>query len=571
MDDNFENKMDELRLKAESFLNEQSKIEMNFSNQDLSTIIHDLRVYQIELELQNEELRNTQKKLEETRNNYIDLYNKAPNGYLTLSSNGQIIQANQTFINMIGVESSTIILKSFADLITEDDRAEFLGRFNAFFKNPIDKSFESKLIRKNSSAIFVSITGRSVFITNENVHDNHPQLLLSIIDISKMKEDESKLLEAKEKAEESDRLKTAFLQNMSHEIRTPLNGIIGFSGLLQIDDVDKEDIKEFSNIIKQSGTRLLEIINNVLDISKIETGQMNVNKDTFSINTMLIDLFKFFSPFSSTKNIKLSYTSSLDDSKCQIISDATKLNQILTNLINNAIKFSQSGSIDFGYELVNNVLKFWVKDTGLGVSLENQDKIFDRFVQVDTKHNRGFDGTGLGLAICKGLVELLGGKIWMESELGVGTTFFFTIPYLESTNIINHFDNSNNSIVNQKKIKILVVDDDFTSYRYLKIILKDDNIVVLYAENGQKAVDYVKTENYIDIILMDIKMPIMDGIESSIKIKQINPKITIIAQTAYAFNTEKELFLSIGCDDYIAKPIEKEALLRLIQKYSRAT
>ncbi len=376
----------------------------------------------------------------------------------------------------------------------------------------------------------------------------------------------AELVIAKEKAEESDRLKTAFLQNMSHEIRTPLNGIIGFSLLLNSETNTKDDIFEFTDMINQSGKRLIEIVNNVLDISKIQTGQVSIEKTSISLSSLFTYITTFFSPLAKTKNIKLSYQD-LDGVYPKIFSDEAKLNQILTNLVNNAIKFTKSGNIDFGYEIKGENIQFFVKDTGIGIPPEVYNKIFDRFTQADQSLSRGYEGAGLGLAICKGLVEMLGGRIWLESEVDKGTTFYFTLPY------------SVNDIPFQEEIlypqpatkrthgKILITEDDWISSQYLNRLLENSDITVIHAENGQQAVEFVRNMPDIDLILMDIKMPVMDGIEATKLIKQIRPTVPIIAQTAYAFNEEKNRILGAGCDEYLAKPVELNKLMELVDKY----
>jgi CheY-like chemotaxis protein len=375
------------------------------------------------------------------------------------------------------------------------------------------------------------------------------------------------LIEAKEKAEESDKLKTAFLQNMSHEIRTPLNGIIGFSRLLEDEDITKEEIKEYTGVIQNSGIRLIEIVNNVLDISKIETGQVKINNKSFSVNSIITNLNSFFSPIASAKELKLNAHTFLDDANCIVNLDDAKLHQILTNLINNSIKFTNTGSIDFGYEIVGNEIQFYVKDTGSGISAEDQEKIFERFTQANSAITRGYEGAGLGLAICRGLVELMGGRLWVESEAGKGSTFFFNLPYCPSSLAENFKQKRADIEQHQKRVKILIAEDDRTSFEFLKKILKSDKYMILRAENGQQAVDIVKATPDIDLILMDIKMPVLNGMEATKQIKQIKPDLPIIAQTAYAFNEEMEEILSIGCDDYIIKPIEKDKLLLLLGKY----
>jgi len=577
-----------LRNKAEELL-KQSKSESNITNSeaDLLKLIHELEVHQIELEMQNEELISAKNKANEASEKYEEIYDFAPSGYFTLSRKGNILKLNILAAKMLGKERLKLINSRFALFVKEDSRIDFHNILEEIFQSKINESCDLSLISYDKKDLYIHLTG--------NLSDNGEECYIIAIDITERKNnemlliDQNRLLEnqhnqnmllnevltttnldleiAKVKAEESDKLKTAFLQNMSHEIRTPLNGILGFSSLLQDENIAKNEIKEFTAIIQQSGNRLLEIVNNVLDISKIETGQLTVKNSVFLINSIFSDLLTFFTPLADSKNVELFYHN-LDDTKRLIYSDESKLNQIFTNLINNAIKFTTSGRIDYGYEIKEYEIQFYVKDTGIGIPEEYYEKIFDRFIQVDLKITRGYEGAGLGLSICKGLVELLGGNIWLESEVGKGTTFYFTIP------LHDDFVNKNIEIKesdNQVKINhgtILIAEDDWTSFHYLGSLLKNSEVTILHAENGKKAVEFVEKMPDLRLVLMDIKMPIMNGIEATKLIKQIRPDLPIIAQTAYAFSSEKEEILSIGCNDYISKPISKEHLLKLIEKYA---
>lgn len=284
--------------------------------------------------------------------------------------------------------------------------------------------FESRMKHKNGSWVWVLDRGR-VYKWDEN---GNPLMMAGTHqDITQRKLFEQELIESKNRAIESDKLKTAFLQNISHEIRTPLNGILGFANLLSESSISKDDIIEYTKIMNKSGQRLLEIINNILDMSKIETGQFNIYNCDFSINSIIHNLYYYFVHYTSVKGLQLRYHCGLDDSNSIIHSDSTKITQILTNLLKNAIKFTNYGEVEFGYEIKNNKFVFFVKDTGIGISAEYNNSIFERFMQIDQTANRAFEGAGLGLAISKGLVELLGGRIWYESELNVGTNFYFEL------------------------------------------------------------------------------------------------------------------------------------------------
>lgn len=385
------------------------------------------------------------------------------------------------------------------------------------------------------------------------------------IDITDRKRVELELIKQKEKAIESDNLKTAFLQNISHEIRTPLNGIIGFSNLLQYDDISKDEIKDYTKMIQQSGYRLIEIINNILDISKIETGQIKIDKKQFSLNSLIDDLYISYKKIAEDKEIEFKGITTLSDESSIVIGDEIKISQVLNNLLNNAFKFTINGKITFGYNIKEKDIEFFVKDTGIGIRQDDQSRIFDRFTQTDNSLSRGFEGAGLGLAICKGLVNILGGKIWLSSQYETGSEFYFTIPYYTPIDENLILKKTNSSIKQFKTI--LIAEDDLVSFKYLKTLLEKKNIQIIHAENGEDAIYYALNYSDIDLILMDIRMPNIDGIEATKVIKEKLPNLPIIAQTAYSFNEERKMILEAGCDDYIVKPIDKEILERILESY----
>ena len=377
----------------------------------------------------------------------------------------------------------------------------------------------------------------------------------------------AELIVAKEIAEESDSLKTAFLQNISHKIRTPLNGIIGFSELLNQEDLNAEEIKEFTGLIAQSGKRLIEIVNNVLDISKIQTGQFKIVQKSILINSVFSDLRNFFLPVTKAKNIELNFHFP-DDENETIFSDEAKLTQILTNLISNAVKFTKSGCIECGLEVKDDFVQLYVKDTGVGIPDELYGRIFSRFVQSGQSSTTNIDGAGLGLSIAKGLVELLGGKIWVESVVDKGSTFYFTLPYRANASASPADDLKYSEMPGKRPNRvILIAEDDWISFQYLRTILEKSDITVIHAENGEQAVEFVKTKSDIDLILMDIKMPVMDGIDATKIIKRIRPDLPIIAQTAYTYSEEQNKMASLGCEEYLAKPLDYAKLKELLKIY----
>ena len=419
--------------------------------------------------------------------------------------------------------------------------------------------------KKNGDLFWENVRISPIF--NESGEITH--LLAIKEDITEKKRMLDDLVAAKEKAQESDRLKTAFLQNMSHELRTPLNGILGFSQLLASDDMDLKSIKEYASYIETSGNRLLRLINNILDVSKIEAGAVEIQKKPFYLNSLVNEVYQSFKIRLKKKGIHLELKKGLPDEKSVIITDEVRLNQIIMNLMDNAFKFTASGKVRLAYEVTDkNELLFSVQDTGRGIPPEYQERIFERFYQVDISISRGFEGAGLGLPISRGLVESLGGKMWLQSEPGKGTTFYFTIPYVK--NEIKKTVTTNKYLeqkISQKQQKtILIVEDDETSFYFLTVLLKKRNYEILHANCGETAVEICQSRADIDLVLMDIKMIGMNGLEATKKIKAMRPELPVIAQTAYAFSTDKEMILNAGCDDYITKPIRKQELLKKMDK-----
>jgi PAS domain S-box-containing protein len=384
---------------------------------------------------------------------------------------------------------------------------------------------------------------------------------------------EYELIKAKEKAEESDKLKTAFLANMSHEIRTPMNGILGFAEMLNDESLNVTNRRKYLEIINSNGKMLINLIDDIIDFAKIEAGQVNIIFDDFSLNNLLDQVRSSFMTERLRKNksnVKIKVQKSFNKDNCYIRTDPNRLRQILTNLVGNSIKFTQEGFIEFGYKLYeDNQLLFYVKDTGIGIPEDKIGLIFERFIQADSSSTRKYGGSGLGLAISKGLVELLGGKMWAESTINVGSTFYFTIPYVRATK------KDEELLVKQKPKTdyfwegktFLIAEDDKFSYKFLEGFLKQTNANVLHAADGIEAVNICRNNANIDLILMDIQMPEMNGLEATEEIKKFNKKIPVIAQTANAISEEKQKCLLAGCDDFISKPINIAELYAKIDKW----
>ncbi len=397
-------------------------------------------------------------------------------------------------------------------------------------------------------------------------HKHHLQLLVN--------ERTSELLAAKVKAEESDRLKSAFLANMSHEIRTPMNAIVGFTSLLEDPEMKDHEKKDIIYHITFNCNTLLHLIDDIIDISKIEAGQLNINKESCDLDRILNELYDTFSERKhNIQKSNIDIALKLENNRSLMIyTDPIRLQQVLSNLIDNALKYTERGFIEFGYTLKNypeeDIIEFFVKDTGIGLSEDKQAIIFSRFTKIEANKKKIYRGAGLGLAISKNIVDLLGGKIWVDSEISKGSTFYFTIPY-----ITKKTDTKSSKI---KKVisngyewpgkTILIAEDEESNYLYFKMLLSKCKTNVIHADTGKKVIELFRSNN-IDLILMDIKMPDIDGIEATKIIKKENKNVPVIAVTAFAMENDEQLCKAAGCDEYMQKPIQKNDLFKLINKY----
>ena len=345
-----------------------------------------------------------------------------------------------------------------------------------------------------------------------------------------------------------------------------MNAICGFSGFLSDDDLSDAKRKSFVQIIQNSSNQLLSIVSNILTISSLETKQEKVSISIVCINDILNELLAIFKQQASNQNISLYAYKQLSDKQSEIYTDKTKIIQVLSNLISNALKFTHVGSIKFGYQLINNDIEFFIKDTGIGISQELHEKIFERFRQADKSIQSNYGGTGLGLSICKGFVELMGGTIRVESNVGEGSTFYFTLPFKPANEmeVPTPSDNQDKGQMNEIKT-VLVAEDDDLNYLYIEEVLMRLPIKIIHAKNGKEAIELFKSNPEVELILMDIKMPVMDGHEAA-SIRSIKPELPIVAQSAYAMDYERVKYEGVF-DDYLTKPVNRKALSDIISKY----
>ncbi len=626
--------------------------------------------------------------LKENEERHRTILQTAMDGFWLTDLQGNLLEVNETYCRMSGYSKQELLAMKIADLLAP----ERVSGTEVLLQKIIEKGeerYESRHRCKDGNLFDVEVS-----IQYQSAEGG--RFVAFFHDISKRKRDERDLLIAKEQAEESDKLKSAFLANMSHEIRTPMNGILGFTELLKMPGLSGEDQQEYIGIIKKSGERMLNIINDIVDISKIEAGQMDVLISETNINEQLEYVYIFFKPEVEAKGMKLFVKNGLTAAKAVIHTDREKLYAVLTNLVKNAIKYSDAGSIEFGYTLkpflplshraavqssahaivqssahavvqssahavvqspahavvqssahavvqssthavvqssahaavqssahaivqssahavvqssthaavqssthavvqssahaavqspvhavvqssthtvaqssahavvqssdsesMQQELVFYVKDTGIGIPQSRQKAIFDRFVQADISDARAFEGAGLGLSISKAYLEMLGGKIWVESDAGVGSTFYFSIPYqpkLQLSKVADIPETIGKHEIND--LKILVAEDDEASAMLISMAMKSFSKQVLRVRNGLAVVESCRNNPDIDLVLMDIKMPGMDGYEATSKIREFNKNVFIIAQTAFGLSDDRDKALAAGCNDYISKPLD---------------
>jgi PAS domain S-box-containing protein len=497
-----------------------------------------------------------------------------PAGFILFDTGGNIITSNQSLSSFTGIKRSNFLGKSFRWL----NRTLHLSlpAFNSLkeFRKYVDFtrsdgteismlvsfSFINNKLGQRTGAVFIFED-----ITELKFYENKLKGINAELE-KKVKERTRELEKSREKAVESDRLKASFLQNMSHEIRTPMNGIMGFSSLLKNPGIEGEKRVKYLDLVIRSSEQLLTIVEDIIKISALETNQEDINIKQVLIKNIFDDLALLYQ--NKKINTGVDFVISRDnlEGNPRLSTDETKLRQIFINLINNSFKFTKTGSIEIGLkETSGNELQFYVKDTGIGIDPSIHEKIFERFWQCEHGSTRVYGGNGLGLSICKAYVELLGGKIWLDSLPGQGATFYFSIIDTPGNQAeINEV--SRETIPDLKGKKILIVEDEPTNFMYLKEVLLPTNIFIEHASNGKIAVEKAVAMNF-DLVLMDIKMPVMNGHDATGRIRELDDEVPIIMQTAYNNNTDIDKSFKAGCNDTIVKPINRMRLFALLKKY----
>ena len=525
----------------------------------MSIIVHDVT----QRNIAEQALRKSREKHQETSKLLEALFDSIPDVIGVQDTEYRIISYNKAGYDSLGMEAKQVIGKKCYELIGNGQVCKSCATAEVY------KTLKPAKIEKYDEQLNLWLEVRAYPVFDES--GKLFQVIKHLRDITERKKTVDELKKSKEKAEESDRLKSAFLANMSHEIRTPMNAILGFTQLLKANSLNAPKRNEYIEIIKNSGNHLLDIINDIIDISKIDAHQMDIAETAFDLNRFLLEIYQLFQSIITQKaksNVQLILNEN-SKSKFIISTDKTRLRQILINLVGNAVKFSPNGSVEFGYEKKDgDTLLFYIKDTGIGMTKKELAFVFDRFRQGDESWNRPFGGTGLGLAISKEFAELIGGRIWAESIKGKGSTFFLAIPlkqdFSPKTETIIEKTQNNEPL---KGKTILIVEDDEYSSLILSELLKPFKLNIVQAVDGMQAIKMCIDKPEIDLVLMDIQLPVLDGLQATQRIKKIKPGLPIIAQTANAMQEDREKALTAGCDDYISKPIDSNELIQKIGKY----
>ena len=510
-----------------------------------------------------------EKTLIESEKRFRVMFELSPAGIILIDEKGKVIEVNTAFCNTLGYSRKEIIGNTI-NLFAKPGKGNNIEYNISKILSGKTLIHEVENIRKDGTTCIAALYETMIILP-----DGTSGILTVSNDITEKKRIQTELIRAKEKAEESDKLKSAFLTNMSHELRTPLNAIIGFSGLMIESGLDKDTIP-YSHIILKSGQHLLTLVEDIFDITMIESGQIKIKYERAEIVALLHEVHDIIYG-ERLKEEKTSVELNLNLDGLQnhkyLVTDPIKLKQVLMNLLRNALKFTDKGFIEFGFSEIKeeeaNYLQFYIKDTGIGIDKSYHDVIFNIFRQIDDTHTRKAGGMGIGLSIAKKTVEMLGGKIWVESEPAKGSTFYFTIPESENRNEKLKLLKKNVLIMekNYAGKTILIAEDEQSNFDFLRILFNRMNIRVLWAKDGNEAVSLCESDSSIDLVLMDIKMPFLNGFEATRLIKIKRPGLPIIAQTAYAMSSDKEEATNAGCDGYLSKSLKINQIIEVLENY----
>ncbi|MGC1390904.1 MAG: ATP-binding protein [Bacteroidales bacterium] len=537
-------------------------------NKQILDINADLKKSNEELAIQKELIT---KKHFESDKFYEMLVQSANDSISFYDRNWNLRYTNSAFYSMIGYDRDSYNSLNPPDLIHPDDQDYQIRREQSLVNNGF---FETELRLRHKAGHYINLSTRSVTVRND---DGEVLGALTISrDITRLKQVHEELIKANIGAEASNRLKSNFLANISHEIRTPLNSVVGFSNLLLSNNLSNEVKEEYIEHINRNSEKLLQIIGDIIDLSRLESSQIEITYEEASLSTIVNEIIEEARQIikRNEKPIILNVKNYFKEVGDLIFTDRIWLKRVLNHLMDNAIKFTLEGSVEFSYMLESQDIVFKIRDTGIGINKENLGRIFEEFRQEFDGHHRPFEGLGIGLTLAKEVIERMGGKIVVESEKGVGSEFSFSIPYRPagSTKIKVTSVSSEHILkpINWSSKKCLLVDDNKDVLIYLNRILTDTGVTIVTARSGFEAIEIIKTTPDIDVILLDMQMPEMNGIEATREIRKIRKDIPIIAQTAFIFEDDKDIILEAGCDACLIKPIRREHLLTVMSSFVKS-
>jgi PAS domain S-box-containing protein len=539
------------------------KLEVKTKNNELEIAIRSLEEKTNELGIQKTQII---RELSDSEKFFDRLIQSAGDGIAFYDKDWNLSFSNDAFYSIVGYDRESYKAIDATLLYHPDDKDYHFKRNEALKKVGF---FEGELRLRHKDGHYVNLSTRSV-VVKDDAGEIMGALAISR-DITALKKVHEDLVEAKVEAETSSKLKSSFLANISHEIRTPLNSVIGFANLLLADDLTREAKEEYIEHINHNSEKLLQIIGDIIDLSRLESSQMEITYEETSVIEVINEIIEETrqSIKRNEKPIILTVKNQFEDNGDLIFTDKIWLKRVLNHLLDNAVKFTLEGSVELSYERENDNILFKVKDTGIGIKKENLGRIFEEFNQEINGHHRPFEGLGVGLTLAKEVLERMGGKIYVKSEKGIGSEFAFTIPYRPagSSKLKNRTPEATVNPTDWSSKKCLLIDDNKDVLIYLNRILIDTGINLVTARSGPEAISIIEQTPDIDVVLLDMQMPEMNGIEATREIRKIRKDLPIIAQTAFIFENDKDIILEAGCDACLIKPIRKEHLLAVLSGF----